>query len=319
MSLEDLHKDLEAIAKHVGPLDEDAVTRATTILARARYTASPNPAALLVDDLKRVIEAIPNYPVPETSTDVEWSSYKFRSYARRYFSLDAIGEGFTHRRTFGRKDPGGSVGAWMTRGILYRVAAGLIDIWASSDSERGLSYCIDFLHALRYFKPNGLARDILEYELTTFTSGAHIVVLPLPAKSTTLMEFDAEHAGSDPKPQVVGVDGTAASNSAVVFSVKQEGVHVRIKVQHTSPGSYPQTDCVVERQTKKLVLEVDLPVESANAYSWDVSRSSRCLPGVETLAEPSEGKWSCEDPEPGSYALVGTRLSQSERRRASHS
>lgn len=319
MLLEAIYSDLEAIAKKRGPLNEDAVRLATTILARPRYAESPSPSALLVEDLERVIDSIPNYPAPETSPP--WASQNFRDYARRYFSLDGAGQTLSHRRAFGRKDPGGSVLTWMHRGVLYRVAAGLVELWAVGDSqdsnvsERTLGYRIDFLHEIKHFNPDGSARNILKYELHVITSGPHILVLPLAAQSTTLTEFDAEHAGSDPKPQVVEVDGTAVSCAALVFSVQQPAERVRIKVQHTTRDSYPQThEHTIDHQVKRLVLEVNLPESSRNAYKWEVRGS---MPGSpdNTIDEPSEGMWACENPQVGkTYRLIGTQLTRAERR-----
>jgi hypothetical protein len=316
MSLEEIYSDLEAIAKKRGPLDEEAVLSATAILARPRYAKSESPCALLVEDLEHVIASIPNYPSPEASPP--WASQNFRGYARRYFSLDAAGQTLSNRRAFGRKEPGGSVLAWMHRGVLYRVAAGLIELWASADEPSTAlpvpGHRIEALQVIKHFNPDGSARNIVKCELHAITSGIHVLVLPLAAQSATLLEFDAEHLDSRLAPQVVELDGIPKSSAAVLFSVEQPATDVRLKVNQPTRDTHTETCLLhVDALVEKLILEVDITDASAKYYRWQVRREQ--FGQVETIAEPPEGRWRCDNPEPGGYCLEGIRLTPSERRK----
>lgn len=134
MALEDIYDDLYAVAKHRGPLDEEAVRRATAVLAMPRYAQAPNPAALLVEDLKRVIDTIPDAASATDEDDEaeakrESSVARMGMLARRYFSLEDAGKPLTDRRVLpGEKPPGGGVGAWRNQGVIYRVIAGLLEL-----------------------------------------------------------------------------------------------------------------------------------------------------------------------------------------------
>ena len=328
MSLQDIYSDLERIAKHLGPLDKDAVRGATSILARPRYTASLDPAALLVDDLKSVIEAIPNYPVPKTSADVEWSSYKFKNYARRYFSLDAAGQMFTHRRNFGRNDPGGSVGAWMNRGVLYRVAAGLLELWAPDTDPHGTGgYQTDRVRATRSLSPGPLFSkfEVLEYDLRLNVSGPHLLPLPLPTRFTSLETVAPEREDGTPKAQLVAIGGTRLAGftygrrAAVVFGSQQPpGERVTIKVVGVTfvdddPAGSARSAYQVDQPVSKLELEVNL--QSPNHYKWQVFKTARGEPDEVPIDTPVAGSWHCDSPEVGyTYLLRGTRLTRAERR-----
>ena len=322
MFLEELYADLEAIAKHRGPLDVDAVRRSTTILARPRYAEAANPAGLLVSDLELVIAAIPNYPLPAKAADVPWASQKFRDHARRYFSIDGAGQTFTHRRTFGRKDPGGAAAPWMTRGVLYRVAAGLLELWADEGraavelSATAASCRIDSVGVLRHFAASGVARarDTANYTLRVVTSGPHLLILPFPARSTSLIELVAEQPCEIPKPDVVAVDAVLASCAAVAFGTCSPGERVHIRAQHRSREDLARQGYRVNQAVGTLSLAVHLP-NNENGHTWEVQRTSVDQQARETIAEPSEGYWTCSDPQPGYYKLAGTPVGKRERRR----
>ena len=337
MSVEDIYGDLEKIAKHVGSLDKDAVRDATSILARPRYTASVDPPGLLVDDLKSVIEAIPNYPVPATSANVEWSSYKFQNYARRYFSLDAAGQMFTNRRNFGRKDPGGSVGAWMNRGVLYRVAAGLLALWApDNDPRSNIGYRIDRVRATRDLYPGLLfdsKSDSLRYDLRLVVSGPHLLPLPLPARFTSLSTVVTECDDGTPKAQLVALGGKRLAGlggskrvAAVVFGSQQpSGERVAITVERhtfedgspTHPGGRPTGSARsmyrVDQPVSRLELAVDL--QSSKDYKWQVFKTAHDELSGPPIDIPAVGSWYCDSPEVGyTYLLLGSRLTKAERR-----
>ena len=322
MFLEEFYADLEAIAKHRGPLDVDAVRRSTTILARPRYANAANPAQLLVNDLELVIAAIPNYPLPAKAADVPWASQKFGDYARRYFSIDGAGQTFTHRRTFGRKDPGGTAGPWMTRGVLYRVAAGLLELWTDGGwpavdfSATAASCYIDSVHVSRHVEASDAARarEIAEYTLRVTTSGPHLLILPFPARSTSLIELAAEQPCEIPKPGIVEVDAVLASRAGVAFGTCSPGERVHLKAQHRSREDLARAGYKVDQAVGTLSLVVRLP-DNDIGHTWEVQRTSADQQARDTIAEPSEGFWTCCNPQPGYYKLTGTSVGKREHRR----
>jgi hypothetical protein len=325
MSLEAIYSDLEAIAKKRGPLNEDAVRTATAILAQPRYAESPSPGALLIKDLERVIEAIPNYPAPETSPP--WASQNFRDYARRYFSLDASGQTFTHRRTFGRKETGGSVGAWMSRGVLYRVAAGLLELWADASNpdaadggEMMPGYRIDSVQATRRVEPDPLrpTRNVLKFDLRLTAPGPHLLVLPFMTKSTTLIEVSTERADGTPKSQLMPVESDGGwTFAAVAFGAQQPpGERVQIMVENRplrEIGPHVWSAYRPNQSIGSLILEV-IPY-STRDYKWEVLKTDPGESDYMTINTPSSGIWRCENPDEGvKYELHGTPLKRAERR-----
>jgi hypothetical protein len=339
MSLEDIYADLYAIAGHRGPLDEDAVRSATTILARSRYTDSPTPAAQLVKDLENVIESIPNDVAGDDEEDQKgsappaYASRYFRSHARRYFSLDGSGEVLSRRRAFGRKNVNGTVLTWTNRGVIYRVAAGLLELWAKIDgsdaagskASYGLSYRIDSVKAIRYLERawDYPTRDVLEYDLCILASGPHLLVLPLPALFTTLSVVSTERAAGNPKPQLIAVAGEDQSLAAVVFGAQQRpGERVRIQVEHMPRGiqfrrrrNHAWSRYPVDQPVGTLVLEVN-PRGPSGDYKWQVSAHGPITSEAKIIEDPSNRIWSCENPDVGSrYQLYGTPQKKAERKR----
>jgi hypothetical protein len=333
MSLEDIYTDLYAIAGHRGPLDEDAVRGATTILARPRYAESPTPAAQLVEDLEGVIESIPNDVAGDDEEEQKgsalpaYASRYFRSHARRYFSLDGAGETLTRRRAFGRKNVNGTVLTWTNRGVIYRVAAGLLELWARTDGPNatgnetsyGLCYRIDSVKAIRYIERvwDRPTRDVLEYDIRLLTAGPHILVLPFPAVSTILSVVSTERAAGNPKPQLIAVAGQNKSFAAVVFGAQQQpGERVRIQVDHVPQGfrfrgNHAWSHYLVDQPVGALVLEV-CPRRPSDDYKWQVSAYGPVNSEAKAIAKPSDGIWSCENPEAGwRYRLDGTPQNKS--------
>jgi hypothetical protein len=335
MSVEEIYDELYAIAGHVGPLDEDAVQSATRILALPRYAASPPRAALLVDDLKHVISEIPADTWPEKPEGDPWASRYFRSYARRFFSLDASGEMLSHRRSFGRKDPGGTAGTWMNRGVVYRVAAGLLELWSETGNlqewqdeariEQG--YRINAIRATRHLEKSKSfpSRDVFEYKLHLLTTGPHLLMLPFPYRYTALaLSHNTMHLTGQPQPQLISVERDSQQVAAAIFGLDaQPEQRVSLQVEHRPriTGRCPDlTSCGYE---------VNQPVGSLTlaVASWEIHKEERewRLLAIDskdprdatTLDEPSAPYVSISQPEVGTwYQLDGFRIRSADSSRA---
>ncbi|MGE5700830.1 MAG: hypothetical protein ACM3VU_00275 [Arthrospira platensis] len=338
MSLEDIYADLDKIAKHQGKLDEEAVLSAAAILARPRYATSSNSAALLVEDLKQVIEAIPNYPDPQGKPKEKWSSYNLQSYARQYFSLDNPGTTLSYRRMFGRQgDPGGSFGKWMSRGVLFRVAAGLLelevnDLASAPEATHSHDYRIESVRAIRQIGKSRFAsvRDILVYDLSIFRSGRHMLELPvsLPHEGhLSVFACDGPNTRFAVKKTLISMVGGRNFDS-IVFEIPQqyvnESVHITVdskprvetlrtrffaKHEHRWRllREHMMTKYLVTQPVDTLILEVDVyPKKLANQFDW-VATSGIDNPHEAGYAGVDDNTLRIENPDIGrTYCLSAT-------------
>jgi hypothetical protein len=314
MSVERLYDELYEIAKHVGPLDEEAVQGAVSILARPRYANHPNPAALLVADLKQVIATIADDLHPEEAPGPESASRYFQHYARRYFSLEACGQQIDHRRAFGRPNKKGTVFTWMNRGVIFRVAAGLLDLWAETTAEHapslpgdGGGYRIEMVQASRGLPPHGpgAVQDRLEYDIETLRPDPQVIILPLPRRWTTVSALtDAEIV--HPPPQPVTVTAHRKHFTAVVFGAHEPGAHLRIVATHVSwrTRGKPRVAFPVDQPINQLVLRVESG-HSPEKFRWEVAFMT--ILGDRTVLERSDDNlWVCQEPRVGiAYELTG--------------
>lgn len=326
MSLEDAFDDLLEVAKHRGELDVEAVRKATTVLAWPRYAESADPAALLVQDLKRVIAGIATQPVDDEEPDdadddvePQAADKSLHAYARRYFSQEVPGSPFTYRQKLAG-DPGGGR-KWMSFGVIYRVLAGLLALQieaaavtaAISETSAGRGYRIDSVRVLRDVKRSSRLypiREVAEYELCVLAGGPHLLMLPFPLEYTKLVTVAADRPGGHPQPQLVALndDGRRA---AVVFGAQQDpGERVRIQAEHRprksrrsgvlDSVSYPVTQLIGE-----LVLEVQ-PNTVMKGYRWTVTTQGPMASDHEEIAWPKSRAWSCCNPDVGmTYRLCG--------------
>lgn len=333
VSLEAIYDDLGRISRQQGELSEATVAVATTLLARPRYAASPNPAGLLVEDLERVIEAIPNEPGPGSKSLADWSALNFRSYARRYFSLDEPGATLTHRRRFGRtSEPGGSETAWMTRAVLLRVASALLVLEAEEaapnpSAGRPRDYRIESVRAFtRFYRdiPLPEARWRLfpdrRYLLFPFHARIEYTIrlsngeregsfdLPFPRRHTRLEGLSGQQmigersAERGPNVPIVGFRGRPASESQ-----RQSGGVVQFAV-HYRPffAKPPRTGIAVEYRVEQPVDELTLQVKVDFApfeYEWTVWGPDVGTNGILPVDGPL---WHTTTPKVGhTYSLFG--------------
>ena len=335
MFLDEIYSELYAIAGHVGPLGEESVRGAALLLAQPRYATSETPAALLVDDLERVIRSI---PVDEKTDDEEerrgnappaYASRYFQAHARRYFSLDGAGEGFSHRRAFGRAHVNGSVVAWTNRGVVYRVAAGLLDLWIEEAedpaltlgaSEPAQSYAIDSVRAAMHIGRHprlSPAREVLSYNLRVLTQGLQTLELPFVRGSTDLIAASTEPGSRVDAQMAVG------SRNGVVAVLFGRGLGpcepVRIRVGHKARRNplrpvRIEVEYLVAQPTGRLTLEVEMPTAKSQ-FAWQVTVETAKVVDTELcfdtaiIDEPASGGWSCEDPKVNAtYKLRGVRV-----------
>lgn len=316
MDVETLYDELYAIAGHQGPLDERAVQKAPSILALPRYAGRP---ALLVDDLENVTATVAFDTKPGRAAEPESASRYFQRYARRYFSIEASGQGIDHRRTFGDKNKKGTVLSWMNRGVIYRVAAGLLALWAETDSlpaqapatssgDQGFE--IETLWVRRYIDEGAMrsvAHDSLEFNLRLNSTGPHILALPWPRRHMKF-EYTADAPPRPPAP--VLVDFKDAIGSALVFGHGQPaGTKIRIFFALTnSEGRWARPIAMypVIRSVQTIGFEVSARDERKTDYRWEVLTKGP-LVGDETQLEWSaDNPWTCNNPTVGlRYALVG--------------
>jgi hypothetical protein len=338
MSLEEIYADLDKIAKHQGKLDEDAVLGAAAILARPRYAASSNPAALLVEDLERVIEAVPNYPDPQGKPKEEWSSYNLRSYARQYFSLDNPGATLSYRRMFGRKgDSGGSLGTWMSRGVLFRVAAGLLeleinDLTSTPEATQSQDYRIESVRAIREIGKSRFAsvRDTLVYDLSVSTPGRHMLSLPfsLPYEQhLSAFTYDGLDKHYSVKSQLVSVD-RGRNFDTVIFEIPQQYVDESVRITVVSKprietlrtrllakhdhrwrllSEHMAAKYLVAQPMNTLILEVEVyPKKLADQFDW-IATSGIDSPDEAEHAGVVDNTLRLDHPDIGrTYCLSGT-------------
>jgi hypothetical protein len=300
VDVEEIYADLDRIARGLGELDEAAVSDATAILSLPRYQAVSNPAGLLVEDLQCVIEATPNYPPQQGATAEEHGSHNLRNYARRYFSLDEPGTNFTHRRAFGRKtELGGSLGTWMNRGVLWRMAAGLLAIQfeqlqAEADLEPP-SYKVQALTIERDIRtiavePNPVFqllrrsrrfhalyerfricsipyKESLTYEVQILEERPHILPLPLPPRHLKLWPTDNRR---DCLTSRATPNGHRVPRLAFGEQLRA-GVSASFTVVH-SPwvargcSSFLRLDYIVDQPIETLTLEFE--VRKPARYTW---------------------------------------------------
>lgn len=337
MALEDIYADLYAVAKHRGPLDEEAVRRATAVLALPRYARASNPAALLVEDLKRVIDTIPDAAVPTDEDDDaeakrESAVARMGTLARRYFSLEDSGETLTHRRQLrGESKPSGSTAMWRNQGVVYRVIAGLLELQVEvaaaaeeiTETDSRLGYRIDSARLLRDIRPHSRlypTRDTLEFDICLLADGPHLLMLPFPLRHTELVVVATERPSGHPQPQLVSVAAAAASAAAVVFGAQQQpGERVRIQVERRPRLIWRQPPRLLERVSYhvdmpigELVLQVR-PNALRTKFSWSVSARGPVASDEKVVAHPFSNIWGCSNPEIGkTYTLHGARVANPE-------
>jgi hypothetical protein len=338
MSLEAIYADLYGVAKHRGPLDEDAVRRATAVLALPRYARAANPAALLVEDLKRVIAAIPDAVATsdededahdEAAAEQRSSVAYMGKLARRYFSLEAVGDTITDRRIIEATRPPGSTVTWRNRGVVYRVIAGLLELQvevaeatAVTHVASELSYRVDSVRLTR--ETEGLSwyprTDTLEYDICLLASGPHLLVLPFPPQQTKLVVVASERPSGYPQPQLVRIADDGDRAAAVVFGAQQPpGERVRIQVEHRRRSFRPlaqwRSECIsyqVSHPVGELVLQLRIYGDTTTDATWGVTARGPVASDAKTLAQPVSGIWGCTNPEIGkTYTLFGVREADS--------
>ncbi len=328
IDIELLYGELYAIAKHQGPLDEGAVTGATSLLALPRYArAEPSPAGRLVEDLKLVIAGVSTDTRPNDDVAAEpWASRFFQSYARRYFSLDAPGEAITKRRAFWNvmgltgtvreAKVEGITATWMTRGVVYRVAAGLLALWAEADSQSlldaadGLNggYHIQRVRVTRQLQANGrgVGQDHIIYDIDILRPGPQLLILPFPRKLTTISPFlDSEIVR--PPPQLITVTMHRKRIAAVVFGAHKPGTRLRLIVQHVRHQLRAPTAIFfpVDQPIDLLGLQVERNGRSPTELRWEATSTNTL--GEETVLERSvSNPWFYHRPAIGlGYQLTG--------------
>jgi hypothetical protein len=212
-----------------------------------------------------------------------------------------------------------------------RVAAGLLELWAETDSPdaadseaaSGLSFRIDSVRATRHIKRSWSfpTRDVLEYDLRLLAPGPHLLVLPFPRRFTTLLVVSTERAAGNPKPQLVAVAGENETLAAVVFgSQQQPGERIHIQVEHRPrrikrTGNPVWSRYLVDRPVEELVLAVDLN-EGIDVYKWQVTSWGPITSNAKIIDAPRHRTWRCEKPDVGSmYQLYGTKLHRAQRER----
>jgi hypothetical protein len=340
MSLEDAFADLLEVAKHRGELDREAVRKATTVLAWPRYAGSLDPAGLLVEDLKRVIDGVADGPGDDDEAGDDGNDQvadkSLHAYARRYFSQEAPGTNFTHRRMLAG-NPGGGARRWMSAGVIYRVLAGLLELQvdeapaklralrdqAPSEVLSGPGYRIDRVRVLRTVHEQPMsARDQLEYELSLLADGPHLLVLPYPFQYMTLVAAASTHPSGPPKPQLVKLAGDREPIAAVAFGAHQEaGERVQIQVEHAPPsrwwrspetGLYPyRSSFRVDTPVGNLTLQLHSDAVLQPKYEWEVTRHGPMTSDQATVAKPATSIWSRDNPEVGNvYTLTTVETSQ---------
>lgn len=342
MSLENAFTDLLDVAKHRGTLDADAARKATTVLAWPRYASSPNPAALLVEDLKHVIDGIADGPADDDdagdddSAEDQAPDKSLHAYARRYFSLEAAGDTLTDRRRLAG-DPGGGGRRWMSAGVIYRVLAGLLELQvdeapaklralqnqAPSEVLSGAGYRIDRVRVLRTVHERPMStRDQLEYELSLLADGPHLLVLPYPFQYTTLVAAASTHPSGPPNPQLVKLTGDSGPVAAVAFGARQEaGERVQIQVEHAPPsrgwrspetGLYPyRSSFCVDTPVGNLTLQLHAVAVLQPKYRWEVTKHGPMTSDPATIAKPPTSIWSRDNPEVGNvYTLTTVETSR---------
>jgi hypothetical protein len=300
MGVERLYDELYAIAKHVGSLDETAVSGADWILSQSRYATAPNPSGLLVEDLKRVIADIPTDTHPEKKEpDPAWNGRYFQLYAKRYFLLEAAGEQIEHRRSFGRKGRPSAV--WMNRGVVYRVAAGLLMLWSDFENASGAGllgdqgYEIEEVRMARQINPV-MVREHLKYEIAVLRPDPQVLMLPFPAGKLTSVSYFTDAEILHPPPQRVTVRMHQKPWTAVVFGMHDPGAHLRIIADRISRRSgSPEAFFPVDQPIGNLGLRVEDNVGPSNEYRWE-ARSVDALGHVTVLERDAGNEWFIENP-----------------------
>ncbi len=316
MTIEELHDDLYAIAKHVGPLDAEAVRAATSILALPRYAGQPN---LLVEDLERVIETISPDTLPDEPAGVESASRYLQRYARRYFSLEAAGQTLEHRRSFGKRGKQGTLLTWMNRGVGYRVAAGLLELWAETDAEspppittgRSGGYRLDTVDLTRHVTNGSLFQpmsETLTSHLTLFASGPHVLLLPFERRGTRLGEVAPQQPGTYPPPQLISINLPARRPLAGVVLSGEVGEQLRVSATYAprkrqSISSLMNVTYRVDQPMGTLWLGVEY---DDRMHEWHVAENGVREWRVGQMRR--KASWSQREPDVGkTYRLSGDR------------
>lgn len=318
MFLDDLYGELYAIAKHQGPLDEEAVAGAALLLGQ--YDGEPNPRALLVADIERVIESIPL----DTGDEEErgdgpppaYASRYFQSHARRYFSLDGAGQAISHRRAFGRKNVNGTVVTWTNRAVIYRVAAGLLALWIekeydgddvsglASEEAKPRGYHISSVRATKYIdrywwlRPS---REVLRYDLRLNSLGPHILELP-SSIGTTLPPVASTEPGRHSAAELV--TGHRGLVGVVFGGLLSPGEGMRLRVDRRShrfrlTPHRPEVKYRVNEPVDTLTLAVET---HRSGVKWEVveeqyvNSDGTLQPASEVIDEPDGSTWVCGKP-----------------------
>jgi hypothetical protein len=338
MSLEEIYEDLDAIARHIGELDENAVRDASAILARPRYAESEEPVARLVADLWQIVEAIPNYPVPDGRTpSKEWSVYNFGTYARRYFSLEEAGTNLTHRRTFGGKlNAGGPFLTWIGRAVLFRVAAGLIELELDTvggglHNQKNEAYEIETVRVVSSFR-HGVTDTrrmawlpfdwfrcrpyvhTIDYAIRILEKCEwHTLDLPFPARGTKVMGSSGRtNIGWN----VTGDQKVPCVTFCPVEGLSQVGDLIHIKIVYRPLVVRASLTIAAGFRVRQSVGELILEIEPTGSR-WSAQQDKRIAEGEWTVAGPDVGgagkrilgvddpTWRCVHPKRGVYILYG--------------
>src|ERR1035441_3868165 len=301
-TFEAIYSDLYGIARHIGPLDEDAVKGAGVILSFERYRRASEPARLLAADLIGIIEGLPDDAGGEDRVEGDARASEtpvgigLRTSARRYFSREGTGQTLTNRRKLGGEKLSGSTAKWMNYGTLYRVAAGLYELQVLSQREaQGPTYRITSEHLARYVRHELLpVRDILTYDLCELTDGSHSLRVPFSFQDPkpVLVPLNLPVENPKPYPQIYPAD--RFSESHIYFEIDKRmdrDQSIRIEVRSWSLAQNPlQLRHSPLGISEKLTLELHLPSKGIYDYAWEYEDYGTKYKGI------CDGRWVIDAP-----------------------
>jgi hypothetical protein len=147
MDIDQVAAELRRITAHIGPLNAEAVSSASTILSLPRYAEAIDPPKALAADLKKIIAGLPG---------------EMTKPARLLFSLSEPGTNIDHRK----KTSGvtGSAWMWLRTAILQRIAVAIL-----SEPEESSTPLLE---------PSGFSVEVMSVSTSFRTPGA---LLGLPA------------------------------------------------------------------------------------------------------------------------------------------
>jgi hypothetical protein len=223
MDFEALFDDLLGIALHIGELDKEAVSKATSLLALPRYANAADSRGLLVRDIESVIDEIPPGPLPRSRTS--GLTLDHQQHTRLFFSLDEPGTQLTHRRKVG-----GGVTRWQTPAVIYRVLLGLLELDDGPGRHAETSFELDAVRVIRIDRKSLSAVVVTEitYHITVNEQRLHALWLP-DSDNVLLKAVDMERRPDVLAPQIL----QSGTRSLLTFGVGlRPGETLAITVEH---------------------------------------------------------------------------------------